>query len=463
MLPPHRAMRAGHPLEGGRVDLGRQQRHQMAPRRPRRIVRLDAAARRPPPPRRRRSARASSGAHRLHLGGHHVGLHAEQQPAVHPDLLDVVRPRRRARPARRTAAPRCPGRPARSPSRGYGDAASGHDRRRVLLGRPSRLPPPSACTMRAGTPATTQRSGTSPRTTAPAATTTCSPICAPGRITALAPSQLPEPMRTGASVGHWRPIGLDRVLVGVVLVRDVDVGPGLDVVADDDLPVAHDVRAPADQAAAADGDDRVGRHLLARRHAGRDGGTRADDGLGPDVDQVLVVDGALGEQQAGPGPIRPKRRPRGSSGPIAPEIGGTLPGRVHEPGQRPPQRSRGGSGPSSRRNGRWCRTGGRHGRPPVAQRGPRGYSSRLCSPSHRTAAPTPRRSRRTAVPSTAGQFLQLSALGAAGLRRRGRLATTDTGHTQRPPARARRQAPRAARRGGHRACRAASSCPRRPG
>ena len=62
-------------------------------------------------------------------------------------------------------------------------------------------------TMRAGTPATTQRSGTSPRTTAPAATTTCSPICAPGRMTALAPSQLPEPMRTGASVGHCRPMG----------------------------------------------------------------------------------------------------------------------------------------------------------------------------------------------------------------------------------------------------------------
>ena len=41
----------------------------------------------------------------------------------------------------------------------------------------------------------------------PAATTTCSPICAPGRMTALAPSQLPEPMRTGASVGHCRPIG----------------------------------------------------------------------------------------------------------------------------------------------------------------------------------------------------------------------------------------------------------------
>ena len=30
------------------------------------------------------------GAHRLHLGVHHVGLDTEQQPAVHPHLLDVV-------------------------------------------------------------------------------------------------------------------------------------------------------------------------------------------------------------------------------------------------------------------------------------------------------------------------------------------------------------------------------------
>ena len=58
------------------------------------------------------------------------------------------------------------------------------------------------------------------------------------------------------------PDGLDRVLVGVVLVGDVDVGAGLDVVADHDLPVAHDVRAAADEAAAADRHHRIGRHLL---------------------------------------------------------------------------------------------------------------------------------------------------------------------------------------------------------
>src|SRR6185312_10497675 len=96
--------------------------------------------------------------------------------------------------------------PAHRQDVGSGGVALAHDSVRSFS---STHPSPSTHrrTIRAGTPATTQRSGTSPRTTAPAATTTCSPICVPGRITALAPSQLPEPMRTAASVGHWRPIG----------------------------------------------------------------------------------------------------------------------------------------------------------------------------------------------------------------------------------------------------------------
>ena len=296
-------------------------------------------------------------------------------------------------------------------------------------------------TMRAGTPATTQRSGTSPRTTAPAATTTCSPICAPGRMTALAPSQLPEPMRTGGLGRPLAPDRLDRVLVGVVLVRDVDVGTGLDVVADHDLPVADDVRAPPDEAAAADGDDRVGRHLLTRRHAGRDGGAGPDDRLGPDVDQVLVVDGALGEEQAGAGAhaarsaARGGRRARSRRARRPPSQAG-----VHQPGQRPPQRCRGGSGPSSRRNGRWCRgrpvdTGARTGCNSGARRV---RLRRPCAPPDRTVAPSPGPLARPERPLDRRQFLQLSALGAVGFAGRSP-APRKAPSTRRPcPAQARR-------------------------
>jgi len=62
-------------------------------------------------------------------------------------------------------------------------------------------------TTRAGTPATTQQLGTTPRTTDPAATTTLRPMTAPGRTITPAPSQLPDPMDTAALLGHWRPMG----------------------------------------------------------------------------------------------------------------------------------------------------------------------------------------------------------------------------------------------------------------
>ena len=63
-------------------------------------------------------------------------------------------------------------------------------------------------TTRAGTPATTHRSGTVPRTTEPAAMTTFRPMLAPGSTTTPAPSQLPEPIRTSALRGICLPIGL---------------------------------------------------------------------------------------------------------------------------------------------------------------------------------------------------------------------------------------------------------------
>ena len=62
--------------------------------------------------------------------------------------------------------------------------------------------------IRAGTPATTHRSGITPRTTEPAAITTFLPMRAPGSTIAPAPSHEPLPMLTGRFTGNWRPIGM---------------------------------------------------------------------------------------------------------------------------------------------------------------------------------------------------------------------------------------------------------------
>jgi len=62
-------------------------------------------------------------------------------------------------------------------------------------------------TIRAGTPATTHRSGTVPRTTEPAATVTFWPMHEPGRMMAPAPSQEPAPIETSVFTGHCRPMG----------------------------------------------------------------------------------------------------------------------------------------------------------------------------------------------------------------------------------------------------------------
>src|SRR6266566_10087845 len=70
------------------------------------------------------------------------------------------------------------------------------------------LPGMYSRTTLAGTPATTQQSGTSPRTTEPAATTTFLPTAAPGSTIAPAPSHVPEPMDTVSLLGHCLPIGV---------------------------------------------------------------------------------------------------------------------------------------------------------------------------------------------------------------------------------------------------------------
>src|SRR5262245_8326168 len=63
-------------------------------------------------------------------------------------------------------------------------------------------------TTRAGMPATTEKLGISPpATTAPAATTTCSPMREPGSTTAPCPSHEPEPIDTGSFFHIWTPIG----------------------------------------------------------------------------------------------------------------------------------------------------------------------------------------------------------------------------------------------------------------
>ena len=55
-----------------------------------------------------------------------------------------------------------------------------------------------------------------------------------------------------------------------------------------------------------------------------------DDGLGPDVNEVLVVEGALGEEQAGPGAHSAEAAPAGIVRADRPEFGRALPGRMDQ-------------------------------------------------------------------------------------------------------------------------------------
>ncbi len=63
---------------------------------------------------------------------------------------------------------------------------------------------------------------------------------------------------------------------------------------------------------------------------GREAGAGTDDGLVADVNQVLVVDGALGEEQAGPGAHLPEAAPARIVGADRPQLGGPVPGRMHQ-------------------------------------------------------------------------------------------------------------------------------------
>ena len=111
----------------------------------------------------------------------------------------------------------------------------------------------------------------------------------------------PEPAaRTDRDRGDRRRLPADRlvgVLVGVVLVGDVDVGTGLDLVAQLDGPVPDQVRAATDDAAAPDLDDRRCQHRLAGPDPRGQADVGADQRLIADRQVSLVVDDPLGRQQ----------------------------------------------------------------------------------------------------------------------------------------------------------------------
>ncbi len=121
------------------------------------------------------------------------------------------------------------------------------------------------------------------------------------------------------------------VLVAMVLVGDVDVRAGVDVVADLDREVTHDVAAPADHAAVADPDHRVGDHLLARHHPCREAHVRPHQGVAPDVDPPLAEERTLRKGQTAAlaeGSESPCRHVARADGTVA---GHPLPGGVHQP------------------------------------------------------------------------------------------------------------------------------------
>jgi hypothetical protein len=88
------------------------------------------------------------------------------------------------------------------------------------------------------------------------------------------------------------------ILVAVVLVGDVDVRAGMDVVADLHLEVADDVAPPPDHAPITDTHHRVGDHVLTRDHAGRDAHVGTDQGVPTHSDPTLTEDRPGGEGEA---------------------------------------------------------------------------------------------------------------------------------------------------------------------
>jgi hypothetical protein len=79
------------------------------------------------------------------------------------------------------------------------------------------------------------------------------------------------------------PLGMHnlvRILIAMVLIGDVHVGSGVDIVADLHLEMPDDMTAPTDHASITDPHHRIGHHRLPRHHAGRNARVRADESVG---------------------------------------------------------------------------------------------------------------------------------------------------------------------------------------
>jgi hypothetical protein len=87
----------------------------------------------------------------------------------------------------------------------------------------------------------------------------------------------------------------------MVLIGDVHVGSGVDVVTDLHLKMAHDVAPAADHAPVTDAHHRIGDHVLAGHHAGRDADIGAHQGVAPDVDPALTEERPGREGETAPG------------------------------------------------------------------------------------------------------------------------------------------------------------------
>jgi hypothetical protein len=86
----------------------------------------------------------------------------------------------------------------------------------------------------------------------------------------------------------------------VVLIGDVDVGAGVDVVADLEIEVTDDMAAAPDHAPVADAHHRIGDHALPRHHPGRDAHMGADQRVPTDPDPLFAEDGPGRKGQAAP-------------------------------------------------------------------------------------------------------------------------------------------------------------------
>jgi hypothetical protein len=116
----------------------------------------------------------------------------------------------------------------------------------------------------------------------------------------------------------------------VVLVGDVDVWPGVDVVTDLEVEVADDVAAAADHAAITDAHHRIGDHLLSRNHPRRDAHIRAHQRVGTNADPALTEHGTGREGQAAACSEGPKPAGELVTGPHRTLLAHPSPGAVDE-------------------------------------------------------------------------------------------------------------------------------------